>query len=85
MTDILYNRTIAPPGVGTYAPGALVKTGIAPAADSGLYSFRGLIPGIYYVLPMKYFATDSASFVNAWPKHRVVTLQDNPGVTRWSR
>jgi len=81
VTDILYNRTIAPPGVGTYAPGALVKTGISPAADSGLYSFRGLIPGIYYVLPMKYFATDSASFVNAWPKHRVVTLQDNPGVS----
>jgi hypothetical protein len=81
VTDILYNRTIAPPGVGTYAPGALVKTGISPAADSGLYSFRGLIPGVYYVLPMKYFATDSASFVNAWPKHRVVTLQDNPGVS----
>ena len=80
ITDILYNRTIAPPSVGTYAPGALVKTGISPAADSGLYSFRGLIPGIYYVLPIKYFATDSASFVNAWPKHRVVTLQDNPGV-----
>ncbi|WP_373551754.1 GEVED domain-containing protein [Haliscomenobacter sp.] len=81
ITDILYNRTIAPPSVGTYTPGALVKTGISPAADSGLYSFRGLIPGIYYVLPMKYFATDSASFVNAWPKHRVVTLQDNPGVS----
>jgi hypothetical protein len=80
ITDILYNLTIAPPSVGTYAPGALVKTAISPAADSGLYSFRGLIPGIYYVLPMKYFATDSASFVNAWPKHRVVTLQDNPGV-----
>jgi len=80
ITDILYNRTIAPPSVGTYTPGALVKTGISPAADSGLYSFRGLIPGIYYVLPIKYFATDSASFVNAWPKHRVVTLQDNPGV-----
>ncbi|AEE48224.1 GEVED domain-containing protein [Haliscomenobacter hydrossis] len=81
VTDILYNRSIAPPTVGTYTPGALVKTGISPAADSGLYSFRGLIPGIYYVLPMKYFATDSASFVNAWPKHRVVTLQDNPGVS----
>ncbi|WP_373551753.1 GEVED domain-containing protein [Haliscomenobacter sp.] len=81
ITDILYNRTIAPPSVGTYAPGALVKSGISPSADSGLYSFRGLIPGIYYVLPMKYFATDSASFVNAWPKHRVVTLQDNPGVS----
>jgi len=80
ITDILYNRTIVPPSVGTYTPGALVKTGIAPAADSGMYSFRGLIPGIYYVLPMKYFATDSATFVNAWPKHRVVTLQDNPGV-----
>jgi hypothetical protein len=80
VTDILYNRSIAPNAVGAYPPGALVKTGISPAADSGLYSFRGLIPGIYYVLPMKYFATDSASFVNAWPKHRVVTLQDNPGV-----
>ncbi len=80
ITDIQYNRTIAPPAVGTYTPGALVKTGISPAADSGLYSFRGLIPGIYYVLPLKYFAADSATFVNAWPKHRVVTLQDNPGV-----
>ncbi len=80
VTDILYNRSIAPPGVGTYTPGALVKTGISPAQDSGMYSFRGLIPGIYYVLPLKYFATDSATFVNAWPKHRVVTLQDNPGV-----
>jgi hypothetical protein len=80
VTDILYNRSIAPPGVGTYTPGALVKTGISPAPDSGMYSFRGLIPGIYYVLPQKYFAADSATFVNAWPKHRVVTLQDNPGV-----
>ncbi len=81
VIDIQYNRTIAPPAVGTYTPGALVKTGISPAADSGLYSFRGLIPGIYYVLPIKYFATDSASFVDAWPKHRVLTLQDNPGVS----
>ncbi|WP_353482190.1 GEVED domain-containing protein [Haliscomenobacter sp.] len=80
VTDIRYNLSIAPSAVGTYTPGALVKTGTSPAADSGLYSFRGLIPGIYYVLPRKYFATDSASFVNAWPKHRVVTLQDNPGV-----
>ncbi len=80
VIDIQYNRTIASPGVGDYLPGALVKTGTSPAADSGLYSFRGLIPGIYYVLPLKYFATDSATFVNAWPKHRVLTLQDNPGV-----
>ena len=96
ITDILYNRTIAPakpgdpatvgpfpyvPGVSLLNPlGDTIKTGISPAADSGLYSFRGLIPGVYYVLPMKYFATDSASFVKAWPKHRVVTLQDNPGV-----
>jgi hypothetical protein len=81
VNDIRYNFTITPNANGLYTDPALIKTGIAPAmADSGLYSFRGLIPGIYYVLPRKYFATDSASFVNAWPKHRVVTLQDNPGV-----
>ncbi len=84
VNDIRYNFTITPNANGLYTDPALIKTGISgmPSMnpDSGLYSFRGLIPGIYYVLPRKYFETDSASFVNAWPKHRVVTLQDNPGV-----
>ena len=84
VNDIRYNFTITPNTNGLYTDPALIKTAISgmPSVnpDSGLYSFRGLIPGIYYVLPRKYFETDSAAFVNAWPKHRVVTLQDNPGV-----
>ncbi|HOY18426.1 MAG TPA: SdrD B-like domain-containing protein, partial [Haliscomenobacter sp.] len=86
VTDILYNLSIVPSGVATMppasndTPGQIVKTGISPAADSGLYSFKGLIPGTYYLIPKKYLQPDSASFVNAWPKHRVLTLKDNPGV-----
>jgi uncharacterized repeat protein (TIGR01451 family) len=81
VTDVLYNLSIVPNGAATMppasndTPGQIVKTN----AD-GLYSFQGLIPGNYYLIPLKYLQPDSASFVNAYPKHRVLTLKDNPGV-----
>ncbi len=85
VSDILYNRTLIPPTAfpaNTYTPeGGIKKTGVSTEnAVSGMYSFRGLIPGRYYVIPEKYLQRDSTSFVDFWPKHRVLTLQDNPGV-----
>jgi len=81
VTDVLYNLSIVPNGAATMppasndTPGQIVKTNA-----EGLYSFQGLIPGNYYLIPLKYLQPDSASFVNAYPKHRVLTLKDNPGV-----
>ncbi|MDX2071462.1 MAG: GEVED domain-containing protein [Haliscomenobacter sp.] len=78
-TDILYNLSLAPPAVGSNTPGLVVKTN-----PQGLYSFRGLIPGRYYLIPKKYLdlvadghAIDSAQFVNQGPKHRILTLKNN--------
>ena len=81
VTDVLYNLSIAPhltptmPPAGNDTPGQIVRTNA-----QGRYSFQGLIPGNYYLIPLKYLQGDSASFVNAWPRHRVLTLKDNPGV-----
>ena len=72
IEDIQYNRTITIPG-GTYAPDDTIKTN-----GQGLYTFQGLIPGTYNLIPLKYLQADSASFVDFWPKHRVLTLTDNP-------
>ena len=72
IADIQYNRTITIPG-GDYAPDDTIKTN-----GQGLYSFHGLIPGTYNLIPLKYLQADSASFVDFWPKHRVLTLTDNP-------
>jgi hypothetical protein len=81
VTDVLYNLSIAPhlnpvmPPASNDTPGQIVRTNA-----QGLYSFIGLIPGNYYLIPKKYLQPDSASFVNAWPRHRVLTIKDNPGV-----
>ena len=81
VTDVLYNLSIAPhlnpvmPPAGNDTPGQIVRTNA-----QGRYSFQGLIPGNYYLIPLKYLQGDSASFVNAWPRHRVLTLKGNPGV-----
>jgi uncharacterized repeat protein (TIGR01451 family) len=81
VTDVLYNLSIVPhlaptmPPASNDTPGQIVRTNA-----QGLYSFIGLIPGNYYLIPLKYLQPDSASFVNAWPRHRVLTLKDNPGV-----
>ncbi|MBV6427189.1 MAG: hypothetical protein KIPDCIKN_01704 [Haliscomenobacter sp.] len=78
VTDVLYNLSIVPtqpavmPPNSNDTPGQVVRTN-----GMGLYSFQGLIPGNYYLIPLKYLQGDSASFVNAWPKHRVLTLKDN--------
>ncbi|MEO0338156.1 MAG: T9SS type A sorting domain-containing protein, partial [Bacteroidota bacterium] len=76
VEDILYNLSIAPPTVGNYTP-EYVKTSI----DEGLYSFRGLIPGNYNLIPLKYLQLDSMSFVDFYPKHRVLTVKDNQFMT----
>jgi hypothetical protein len=86
VADIVYNLSIVPSGNATTAPSAndspghIERTASAPAQDSGLYSFKGLIPGTYYLIPKKYLLSDSTSFTNAWPKHRILTISDNPGV-----
>ncbi|MEO0339045.1 MAG: SdrD B-like domain-containing protein, partial [Bacteroidota bacterium] len=75
VTDIRYNLSIAPPSVGSYGPDT-IKT------DSfGLYSFRGLIPGTYNLIPRKYLSADSTEFVNYWPKHRALTVKNNEIIT----
>ncbi len=73
VEDILYNLSIAMPTGGAYDPAEILKTNA-----QGLYTFYGLIPGTYNLIPLKYLQTDSASFVDFWPKHRVLTLTDNP-------
>lgn len=81
VTDVLYNLSIAPhltptmPPASNDTPGQVVKTNA-----QGRYSFVGLIPGNYYLIPLKYLQGDATSFANAWPRHRVLTLKDNPGV-----
>jgi hypothetical protein len=78
VTDILYNKTSVPPQVSSYLPnGGIQLTG--NGQGSGRYSFRGLIPGHYYLIPQKYLIPDSAQSVLHWPPFRVLTLQDNPG------
>ncbi|NRB64529.1 MAG: hypothetical protein HRU40_16130, partial [Saprospiraceae bacterium] len=72
VEDILYNISIEVPG-GDYDPVDIIKTNI-----EGLYTFYGLIPGTYNLIPQKYLQSDSASFVDFWPKHRVLTLANNP-------
>ena len=75
VTDIQYNLTLAPP-TGNYTPATIVRT-----SSLGLYSFSGLIPGNYHLIPRKYLQADSTAFVNFWPRHRVLTLKNNPVTT----
>lgn len=79
--DLQYNLSIAPQALGMAPDGSYEPVGIIKTNGQGLYSFRGLIPGNYYLVPLKYLQQDSAAFVNYWPKHRVLTVKQNVTVS----
>jgi hypothetical protein len=79
--DIQYNLSIAPQDLGIAPDGLYEPTDTIKTNGQGLYSFRGLIPGNYNLIPLKYLQTDSMSFVNYWPKHRVLTVKNNSVVS----